>query len=143
MRNGVRRAAGLAAATGGVLLLAGCGARQSIFDPKGEAADKINTLQTPVFIAAGVVGVIVFVAVAGVMWRFRDRPGRVIPSQSHGKKAVVFCTYALDPGKTLAKFSAVLAERGADVLGGMAIRRHDLADGADEFVDRVMQLTSA
>ena len=88
MRNGVRRAAGLAAAAGGVLLLAGCGARQSIFDPKGEAADKINTLQTPVFIAAGVVGVIVFVTVAGVMWRFRDRPGRVIPSQSHGKKAV-------------------------------------------------------
>ena len=60
-----------------------------------------------------------------------------------GKRCVVFCTYALDPGKTLAKFSAVLAERGADVLGGMAIRRNELADGTDEFVDRVMQLTSA
>ena len=55
-----------------------------------------------------------------------------------GKSCAVFCTYALDPGKTLDKFSKVLAEQGADVIGGMAIRRNDLTAGAEEFVSRVM-----
>jgi flavodoxin len=55
-----------------------------------------------------------------------------------GKKCVVFCTYAIDPGKTLDKFTKVLEERGADVLGGLAIKRTNLADGAVDFVDRVM-----
>jgi len=59
-----------------------------------------------------------------------------------GKSCAVFCTYALDPGKTLDKFSKVLAEQGADVIGGMAIRRNDLAAGADEFVARVMDTVS-
>jgi flavodoxin len=60
-----------------------------------------------------------------------------------GKPCVVFCTYAIDPGKTLEKFSSVLTERGAEVLGGMAIRRNDLADGTADFVERVMQLAPA
>jgi len=60
-----------------------------------------------------------------------------------GKRCVVFCTYALDPGKTLDKFTSVLTDEGAEVLGGLAIRRNDLAGGATDFVDRVMALVSA
>lgn len=59
-----------------------------------------------------------------------------------GKRCAVFCTYALDPGKTLDKFTRLLAEQGADVIGGMAIRRNDLAAGAEEFVARVMDTVS-
>jgi flavodoxin len=59
-----------------------------------------------------------------------------------GKQAAVFCTYAVDPGKSLDKFTRILADQGADVIGGMAIRRNDLAAGADEFVARVMDSVS-
>ena len=59
-----------------------------------------------------------------------------------GKRAAVFCTYAVDPGKTLDKFTRLLADQGADVIGGMAIRRNELAEGAEEFVARVMQSVS-
>ncbi|HEY5153355.1 MAG TPA: flavodoxin domain-containing protein [Acidimicrobiales bacterium] len=59
-----------------------------------------------------------------------------------GKRCVVFCTYAIDPGKTLDKFTKVLEARGADVLGGLAIKRNDLADGAVDFVDRVMAVAA-
>lgn len=54
-----------------------------------------------------------------------------------GKRAVAYCTYALDPGRTLTKMSAILAERGADPLGGYAINRRHLDDGAKELVDRL------
>jgi len=60
-----------------------------------------------------------------------------------GKRSVVFCTYALDPGKTLDKLTTVLSDQGAEVLGGMAIRRNELADGATEFVARIMELVAA
>jgi flavodoxin len=59
-----------------------------------------------------------------------------------GKQCVVFCTYALHPGKTLDKFSAVLSDQGAEVLGGLAIRRNDLAAGATDFVTRIMELVT-
>ena len=55
-----------------------------------------------------------------------------------GKRCAVFCTFALDPGKTLDKLSDLMRERGADVLGGMTIRRNDLDGGSREFVDRVL-----
>ncbi len=88
MHKGWQRAYRGAAALGGVVLLAGCGARQSIFEGKGEASKKINTLQIPVFITAGVVGVIVFGAIGYALFKFRDRPGRALPAQAHGKQAV-------------------------------------------------------
>ena len=45
------------------LALAACGDdRQDIFTPEGEKAELINRLQVPVFIIAGVVGVLVFIA---------------------------------------------------------------------------------
>ena len=73
---------------------------------------------------------------------FGQRPGRAhrvraMPSIA-GKKAVVFCTYAVDPGRTLDKLSDIVRERGGDVIGGMAIRRTDLEGGAVDLVDRLL-----
>jgi cytochrome c oxidase subunit 2 len=74
---------GLIAALG--LAAAGCAedAPQDTFDPAGENAQKIQDLQVPVFILAGVVGVIVLAVLTFVLIRFRDR-GQPIPEQSHG-----------------------------------------------------------
>ncbi|MFZ4720052.1 MAG: cytochrome c oxidase subunit II [Ilumatobacteraceae bacterium] len=71
--------------TGALVLLAGCAsdAPQDIFQPQGSNARRINDLQVPVFIIAGVVGVIVLGVVAYVMVKFRDR-GQDIPEQTHG-----------------------------------------------------------
>lgn len=78
---------------------------------------------------------------------FGQRPGRAgrlrkLPFIS-GKRCVVFCTYAVDSGPTLDKLVAILEERGAEVLGGMALRRDTLASGAREFVDRVLEVVAA
>jgi len=56
----------------------------------------------------------------------------------NGKTCAVFCTFALDPGKTIDKLTDLMTERGADVIGGMTIRRNQLEDGARDFVDRVL-----
>ena len=68
---------------------AGCAndAPQDTWQPAGPNAQKIQNLQYPVFIIAGVVGVIVFAVVAYVVWRYRDR-GQAIPEQTHGKPAL-------------------------------------------------------
>ncbi len=74
---------------------------------------------------------------------FGQRPGRAHRLRAlpviDGKRALVFCTYALDPGRTLEKMTKILEDRGAEVLGGMAIRRTNLAGGAREFADRVLE----
>lgn len=71
-----------------------------------------------------------------------QRPGRAGRLRSmpviDGKKAAVFCTYAVDPGKTLTKLSAIVEDRGGQVIGGLAIRRNALEQGARDFVDRVL-----
>ena len=71
-----------------------------------------------------------------------QRPGRLgrikaMPALA-GKRAVVYLTYAIDPGKSLQKMSDAVAARGADVLGGQVIRRDKLDEGVGEFVDRVL-----
>jgi cytochrome c oxidase subunit 2 len=84
-RNPRRVVAGLAGLSG-ALFLASCAknAPQDTWQPKGENAQKIDDLQKPVFAIAGVVGLIVLVAVAIVIFRFKDR-GQPIPHQTHGK----------------------------------------------------------
>jgi cytochrome c oxidase subunit 2 len=72
-----------------VLVLTSCGGKQTIFDPKGTNAEKINRLQVPVFIAAGVVGLIVavmllFVMIAGRRRRSDDDE----PKQIHGNTRI-------------------------------------------------------
>jgi len=73
---------------------------------------------------------------------FGQRPGRSgrlakLPVID-GKRAAVYCTYALDPGKTLEKLSTIVEERGGKVVGGVSIRRDNLAHGASDFVDRLL-----
>ena len=76
----------------------------------------------------------------------RQKPGRPwrlanMPAIS-GKKAIVFATYAVDPGKVLDKLVAIVEERGAEVLGGMTIRRDRVEESAADFVDRVFDILS-
>lgn len=54
-----------------------------------------------------------------------------------GKRAVVFCTYAVDPGQTLEKLVAEVEGLGAEVIGGYALVRHDLNADISEFIDRL------
>ena len=69
----------------------------------------------------------------------RDRPNQAGFRQNGapGKRAVVYCTYAVDPGRTLDKLVALVEEKGAEVIGGFALVRHDLAADVSEFVDRL------
>jgi cytochrome c oxidase subunit 2 len=71
------------------IALAGCAedAPQDTWAPSGPNAQMIDDLQRPVFAIAGVVGVIVCVAVAFAVWRYRDR-GQDVPEQTHGKPAL-------------------------------------------------------
>ena len=76
-----------------------------------------------------------------------QKPGRLgrikgMPALA-GKKAVVYLTYAIDPGKALQKMSDAVAARGAEVLGGQIIRRDKLDQGVADFVDRVLQVTTS
>jgi hypothetical protein len=60
-----------------------------------------------------------------------------------GKKAAVFCTFALHPAKTLDKMTSIVARRGADVIGGLALSRSKLEAHAEEFVARLVANTPA
>jgi hypothetical protein len=76
-----------------------------------------------------------------------QRPGRAGRLRGlpviDGKRAAVFCTYAIDPGKTLTKLSDIVAERGGQVVGGVALHRKRLAEGAQDFVDRLLGALAA
>ena len=78
---------------------------------------------------------------------FGQRPGRAGRIRKlpviRGKRCAAYITYAVDPGKTLAKLTGILEERGADVLGAMAIKRNHLEEGAKDFVARVLDVVSA
>ncbi len=60
-----------------------------------------------------------------------------------GKTCAVYCTYAIDTGKTLDKLGDIMRDRGGDVIGGMAIKRNRLEEGSEEFVERVLGVLSA
>jgi cytochrome c oxidase subunit II len=89
MRMHTRR--GVAAVGGTVLALASAGcaqdAPQDTWQPKGDNAQKIQDLQWPVFLVAGIVLVIVAIAVGWSVWRYRDR-GQEMPEQTHGKPSL-------------------------------------------------------
>jgi cytochrome c oxidase subunit 2 len=82
----VSRRTRIALVAGLAVAAAGCAqdAPQDTFDPAGPNAQQIQNLQVPVFLIAGVVGVIVLTFVAVIIWKFRDR-GQAIPEQTHGK----------------------------------------------------------
>ena len=71
-----------------------------------------------------------------------QRPGRMgritsMPAMA-GKKAVVYLTYAIDSGKALQKLVDAVSARGAEVLGGVTIRRDRIDAGVDDLVDRIL-----
>ena len=74
--------AGVAATT----VLAGCAsdAPQDTWKPAGPNAQMIQDLQWPIFLTAGIVGVIVMGFIAFCVIKYRDR-GQAIPDQAHGK----------------------------------------------------------
>ncbi len=55
-----------------------------------------------------------------------------------GKPTYLYVTYAVDPGSTLDKLTALVEERRGDVRGGMTIKRSNLADASIEFAHRVI-----
>ncbi|MFM8857638.1 MAG: cytochrome c oxidase subunit II [Actinomycetota bacterium] len=86
-RRSIAAKAALVAGIG--VFLGGCAkdAPQDTWQPAGPNAEKIDNLQRPIFYVAGIVGLIVFLAVAWVVFRYRDR-GQAIPEQTHGKPAL-------------------------------------------------------
>ena len=76
-----------------------------------------------------------------------QRPGRAGRIKAMpviaGKKAAVFCTYALNAGHVLEKLQAIVEQRGGEVVGGMTIRRDRIDEGVETFVDRLMAAVPA
>ncbi|CAN5539113.1 hypothetical protein BH10ACT2_BH10ACT2_14930 [soil metagenome] len=55
-----------------------------------------------------------------------------------GKLAATFCTFALNPAKTLDKLDGAVARLGADVIGGLALHRSKLAEHSEVFAARLV-----
>ncbi|CAN5482702.1 hypothetical protein BH23ACT3_BH23ACT3_18830 [soil metagenome] len=55
-----------------------------------------------------------------------------------GKRSAVFLTYALDAGKSLDKLSHSVAATGADVIGGLLIKRNHLEQHTEVFAERLV-----
>lgn len=71
-----------------------------------------------------------------------QRPGRIgrlhrLPAIA-GKKAVSFCTYAINPGRTLDVMDRLLESRGGESVGGLAINRRRMEQGAEDLASRVV-----
>ena len=56
----------------------------------------------------------------------------------HGKLAATFCTFALNPAKTLDKLDSTVSRLGAEVVGGLALHRAKLAAHSEEFAARLV-----
>jgi hypothetical protein len=56
----------------------------------------------------------------------------------HGKLAATYCTFALNPAKTLDKLDGAVGRLGAEVIGGLALHRSKLAAHAEEFAARLV-----
>lgn len=71
-----------------------------------------------------------------------DAAIRSLPSLA-GKKVANFCTFALNPGRTLDIMSSSAGVLGADVIGGLALHRAKLSAHAEEFTIRLSDAMSA
>jgi len=61
-----------------------------------------------------------------------------------GKKAACFLTFALNAGKSINKLSTAVGQTGAEVIGGLEIKRNYLDQHTDLFVERLLAaVTSA
>jgi hypothetical protein len=55
-----------------------------------------------------------------------------------GKLAATYCTFALNPGKTLDKLDRAVGYLGAEVIGGLALHRAKLRAHTEEFAARLV-----
>lgn len=55
-----------------------------------------------------------------------------------GKQAAVFCTFALNPGKSLDRLTGAVQATGADVVGGLALSRSKLEEHSEVFASRLV-----
>ncbi len=55
-----------------------------------------------------------------------------------GKRSAVFLTYALDAGKSLDKLSTAVGATGAEVIGGLLIKRNHLEAHTEAFAQRLV-----
>ena len=67
---------------------------------------------------------------------------RALPAMA-GKTAVAYCTFALNPGRSLDVMTRALESRGARVLGGLALHRGRLAQHSEEFAVRLVDSLAA
>jgi flavodoxin len=59
-----------------------------------------------------------------------------------GKRAAVFCTFALNPGTSLDKLTGAVQATGADVVGGLALSRSKLQRHSEIFASRLVGATA-
>lgn len=55
-----------------------------------------------------------------------------------GKQAACFLTFALNAGKSIDKLTTAVGQTGADVVGGLEIKRNYLDEHTDLFVERLL-----
>ncbi len=108
-----------------------------------------HQIGTTIFPTAGVTAEAVAAADLVIIGSWTDgalvvgqRPGkakklRSLPDMTR-KRCLVYCTYAIHPGKTIPKLTKIVEELGGEVLGGMTIRRDHLAEDTAEFVTRAV-----
>lgn len=66
---------------------------------------------------------------------------RALPKMS-GKRVAAFCTFALNPGKSLDAVTRELLSTGADVIGGLTLQRGRLTAHSEEFAARLVDAVS-
>lgn len=62
---------------------------------------------------------------------------RGLPTMA-GKKVAAFCTYALNPGRSLDVLTRELGVTGGQVVGGLSIQRGRIAQHSEEFAARLV-----
>jgi hypothetical protein len=55
-----------------------------------------------------------------------------------GKRIATFCTFALNPARTLDKLDRAVAPLGGEVIGGLALHRGKLEEHSEEFARRLV-----
>jgi hypothetical protein len=60
-----------------------------------------------------------------------------------GKQAAVFCTFAINPRRSLEKLTGAVEATGASVIGGLALQRSRLEQHSEEFAGRLVAATTA
>ena len=60
-----------------------------------------------------------------------------------GKRAAVFCTFALNPGDSLDRLTGAVQTTGARVIGGLALSRSKLEAHSEAFCERLVDAVVA